>query len=392
MTLRMLFVSVSAVVLAVLLVSWVSYRRAATQPAAGELSAFAREVDLAPLGRVAVYEEGRVKSFDSYASAMMQFVSGPHRINGNPQGFSYLDLMLRPEAYAHAAVIYVKNKPLRGEIAGVLGDAVTGEQVRAFTKTGMISEELLLDPRVQELLDRKRRDLIRTAKAVQQIETGMAVKQSRVLAMNLALVPPVGAQAEQQPWMTIGESGPQARTPELAAAWGAFTQAWRDQDAPGVNGAAVRLASLLPQVNPDLYPDQERLSWESWYFRAGNMTWVWLVYLLSVVFLVMSVAYRWSGARWIGLAVFLVAFGLHTFALLLRWYVTGRWPNSNMFEAVTTSAWFGGCAAVIMEIVVRGTPMRTLFALGSAVASMVALMCVHFMPVQLNANVSNMMP
>jgi cytochrome c-type biogenesis protein CcsB len=192
--------------------------------------------------------------------------------------------------------------------------------------------------------------------------------------------------------MTIGESGQQARTPQLTAAWGAFTQAWRDQDADGVNGAAVKLASLLPQVNPDLYPNQDRLAWESWYFRSGNMTWVWLVYLLSVVFLVMSLAYRWPAAQRIGLGVFLVAFGLHTFALLLRWYVTGRWPNSNMFEAVTTSAWFGGCAAVIMEILVRRSPMRTLFALGSAVASMVALMCVHFMPVQLNAGVSNMMP
>ncbi len=42
MTRRMLIVSVSAAVLAVLLVSWVSYRRAATRPAVGEPSAFAR--------------------------------------------------------------------------------------------------------------------------------------------------------------------------------------------------------------------------------------------------------------------------------------------------------------------------------------------------------------
>jgi hypothetical protein len=39
--------------------------------------------------------------------------------------------------------------------------------------------------------------------------------------------------------------------------------------------------------------------------------------------------------------LFAIAFGLHTFALILRWYISGRWPNSNMFEAVTTSSWFG---------------------------------------------------
>jgi cytochrome c-type biogenesis protein CcsB len=392
MTRRMLIVSVSAAVLGVLLVAWVWYRGAAARPAVSEPSAFARQVDLAPLGRVAVYEEGRVKSFDSYASATLQFVSGPHAINGNPDGFSYLDLMLRPDLYAHAAVIYVKNKPMRGEIAAALGASMTGEQVKAFRKTGMISEELLLDPGVGQLLDRKRRDLIRTAKAVQQIETAMFVKQSRVLERNLALVPPAGEHAVQRPWTTVEELGQQAQTLEFTAAWGAFTQAWKAREADDVNSAAVRLAALLPQVNPELYPNQDRLAWESWYFQANNMTWVWLIYLLSVVLLVMSVVYRWSAARRIGLGVFLLAFGLHTFALLLRWYVSGRWPNSNMFEAVTTSAWFGGCLAVIMEILVRRTPMRTLFALGSAVASMVALMCVHFMPVQLNANISNRMP
>ncbi|MHC4208843.1 MAG: cytochrome c biogenesis protein CcsA [Planctomycetota bacterium] len=402
MTRRMVIVSVSAAVLSALLVAWVWYRGAAARPAAPEPSAFALAVDLAPLGRVAVYEQGRLKSFDSFASASMQYVSGPHRINGNPAGFSYLDLMLRPDVYAHVAVVYVKNKPLRREIAGALGESMTGEQFTTFTKSGMISAELLLDPRVGELLDRKRRDLIRTAKPVQQIETGLFVKQPRVLRGNLALVPPAaGEGAEYEPWMTIDrfaqQAGPsdasrQGVASDLAGAWDAFTAAWQDQDVAGVNEGAARLASLLPQVNPGLYPDQDRLAWESWYFRAGSMTWVWLVYLLSVVFLMMSVVYRWAAARWIGLGVFVFAFGLHTFALLLRWYVSGRWPNSNMFEAVTTSVWFGGCLAVVMEILVRRRPMRTLFALGSAVASMVALMCVHFMPVQLNASVSNMMP
>jgi ABC-type transport system involved in cytochrome c biogenesis permease subunit len=63
-----------------------------------------------------------------------------------------------------------------------------------------------------------------------------------------------------------------------------------------------------------------------------------------------------------------------------------------MFEAVTTSMWFGGCLALVLELLVRRSPLRGLFALGSAVASMIALMCAHFMPVYLNPNISNKMP
>jgi cytochrome c-type biogenesis protein CcsB len=90
--------------------------------------------------------------------------------------------------------------------------------------------------------------------------------------------------------------------------------------------------------------------------------------------------------------MFFGAFAMHTFAVMLRWYVAQRWPNSNMFEAVTTAAWFGGCLAIVLEIALRKSPMRNVFALGSAAASMCALMAVHFLPLSLSPNISNMMP
>lgn len=433
---RMVIVSSSAAAAALLLILAMVYRRQADRPAAPQPSAFARAVDLSPLDRVAAYDDGRLKSYESFAGSMMQFVSGPHNINGNPDGFSYLDLMLRPDRYQGTPVIYVKSKPLRGKIVAALRRSMDealplqlahqaqthglsrqdlaaseqeirdrfDQQTAAFVKTGLIPEEMLLDGAVTEMLAVMERDLIRTAKAVRQVQSGLNVKHPEVLRGSLKLVPPFerGPEARNRPWMTFDELADMSPEPltesdreardGILESWASLVAAWTGQDAGGVNAAAVRLADLLANVNPDIYPDQARLGWESWYFRAGNMTWVWLIYLLSVVLLVMSVAYRWSAARWIGLGVFALAFGLHTSALVLRWYVSGRWPNANMFEAVTTAAWFGGCLAVLLEIIVRRTPMHGLFALGSAVASMTALMCAHFLPVQLNANISNKMP
>jgi cytochrome c-type biogenesis protein CcsB len=144
--------------------------------------------------------------------------------------------------------------------------------------------------------------------------------------------------------------------------------------------ATTNLASLDP------------LPLESWYFAARNMTWVWLFYAASLVPLLLAVVFRWRGAHWVGMSMFMLAFGFHTSALLLRWYVSGRWPNSNMFEAVTTAAWWGGLAAIVLELFVRRFPVRGLFAVASAVGSMVALMCAYFMPVGLDPNIRNMMP
>ncbi len=435
MTRRMVLVSGGAGALVAFLIMSVVYRYRTSQPAVSPAlearAAFAAQLDLEPFRRISVYEDGRLKSFDSFASSMMFFVSGPHAISGNPDGVSYLDLMFNPEAYTDADIVYVKSKPMRGDIGQTLrrsldeslqamasSDGLTPAQaaqreaevfrtfdgrIGRFAKTGLISPEMLLDSRVQDLLEVKERDLIRTARAVQQIRTALGVMQPEVLQRSLRIVPPPGGGVDE-PWITIDEldrrlrfgavpAGEDAdRAGQILAGWTRLAGAWRSEDAAGVNAAVAQVAGELPLVNAGLYPDQDRLAWETWYFRVKNMTWVWLVYLLSVVLLLMSIAYRWQPARMAGLAVFAIAFGLHTFALVLRWYVSGRWPNSNMFEAVTTSVWFGGCLAIFLELFVRRTAMRSLFALGSGVASMVALMCVHFLPVQLNANISNKMP
>ncbi len=382
-------------------------RAQSSPPVAGD---FASAVDLETLGTLAVYNRGRVKSFESFSKEMMQFVSGNRLIDGQSPAFTYLDLMIRPERYAGRDIVFIKMKLMRAQIAEALrragaGDSVTDFEVRMerFLRSGLIAENLLRTEPVLNLLDHWRADLMRTAPKVDVIESALGVKQPQLLKRNLAVVPPPGGGFDD-PWFTLDDvSMDFARatrtiplTPELhqqlSIAWNSFLNSWQEGDADKVNAAIADLARLLPTVNPEVYPAQSRLAWESWYFRAGNLTWVWILYLFTIVPLLMSIVYRWPAARWIGLLMFAGAFGLHTFAILLRWYVADRWPNSNMFEAITTAAWFGGCFAVVIELLVHRTPMRNLFALGSAVASMVALMAVKFFPLQLSPNISNMMP
>ena len=167
--------------------------------------------------------------------------------------------------------------------------------------------------------------------------------------------------------------------------------AWREEDAGAVNTHVVRLASLLPAISPAFYPSPGRLQMESWYFRYKSMTWVWLAYLAGVIPLLMSVIYKWDRARTLGMALFVVAFALHTASVVIRWYISGRWPNANMFEAVTTAAWFGGVGAMALEWFARRSALRNLFALGSAVMSMLALMAAYFLPAQLDSTIQNKM-
>ena len=107
MTKRMLFVCTSATMLFITLIGWIVASSAASKAAPPQRSEFAQQVDLTPLKSIAVYDEGMLKSFDSFASSMMQHISGPHAINGHTDAFAYLDIMLRPQVYEDVDVIFV---------------------------------------------------------------------------------------------------------------------------------------------------------------------------------------------------------------------------------------------------------------------------------------------
>lgn len=370
-------------------------------------SEFARAVDLEAWGTLAVHHEGRLKSFDSFARTMMTFVTGPRRYRDQSPSFTYLDLAFRPRDYFDADVLYVKNKSMRAQIAQSLeSEPVSLEdgfraRMERFIDKGLISPRLVNAPAVRDLVEVWRQDVVRTEKFVTMLDNAQAVAQPNVLHRMLRVVPPPGGSFET-PWLALQELGPAfdadprladlSQRQELLDDYAALQRAWGDEDAEAVNEALARLTATLPTVDPGLYPSQDRLGWESWYFKAKSMTWVWLLYMPALVLLLLSMVYRWPMARRLGMATFLVAFGFHTFALGLRWYVSGRWPNSNMFEAVTTAAWFGGAVALVCELFVRRSAMRNVFALGSAAASMVALMAAHFLPVALTPNIGNMMP
>jgi len=395
-------------------------KAAEPQPPSSEAPSFAERVDLTPLGMIAVQNDGRLKSFSSFANEMMGFVSGPREIAGQSQLFTYLDMLFRPDVYRDADVIYVKGAGPRARIIAAVKQAEQGPDIdarmKAFEKTGLISETLLSRPQVAAVLREMRQDLVRTAKVVDAISSAIRVKDPQFLLARLRIVPRGDGNASE-PWHGISEvmfsdgkepvpgamlllaeqkSAPEDLSPEAAAAvgdaWRALVNGWLRGDVDAVNASAKALASALPAVDAASYPDQSRLAWEHWYFANDQMTRTWLVYMAASVFLVLGFVWKWPRARTAGFAIFGVALALHTVAVMLRWYISGRWPNSNMFEAVTTAAWMGAFSAVFIEWFVRRTAMYSVFALGGAVSAMVALMAAHFLPAQLNPNISNMMP
>ncbi len=384
----------------------------------GGAGTFAGALDLSPLDRAAVYHRGRLKSFQSFAEEVIAQIAGRAGVHEpgtedarpHPADFAYLDLMIRPDRYEGEPLIFMKNKPMRATLAqrlvmaGTMDDAASAR----FMDTGLISIPALLSPPSTELIGAWSRDLVRTAKFVDQLENAVSLAGWETLRDLLRVVPPPTG-GDQAPWLSVndlwGGAGADTATAteamaaqinsdtrrQMQVAWARFVEAWRVQNAPDANAALAEFCGLAPSVAPDLYPSRARLGMEAWYFEAKSLVWGWVIYLLAVAVLLMGVAFRWDSARVVGLGMFAAGLLVQTASLGLRWYVAGRWPNSNMFEAVMTSVWFGAIVAVVLEVIARRTPVRNLFAIGAGAASMAAMMSAQF-ATKLDASINNIMP
>ena len=353
---------------------------------------FEEQVDMKPWGdQVAVFTEGRVKSYETFARSFMPYIMGSKKYNGQSATFTYFDMMLRPDRYADKDFIFVKHKGLRASIATELDtfNPELKDRLARFVKTGLISRELLQTQLVQSLLTRLRRDNRRFASPIEVIDSAIGASDPRNLWASLKIVPPSSGSAGD-PWNTLDT----LENKEIVDTWQRMVIAWQAGDAQTTNVELATLSTLIPALGAgtEAYPKAGKLKLESMYFRLGNLTWVWLVYLVSVVLLLMAFVYRFKTIGRVGTTFFVLAVLLNTLAVVWRWYVSGRFPNANMFEAITTSAWMGGLFAILMEFYLRKTSMKYLLPLGAAITAMVALLAVRLYPLELNPHISNKMP
>ncbi len=353
---------------------------------------FADSVDMSPWSdRVAVFTDGRVKSFETFARSYMPYIMGPRKYRSQEATFTYFDMLIRPEKYVGEDIIYVKHKGLRAAIIEVVDTSNPEVLTRmdSFMKNGLVSREILQKDAVRSLLSRLRQDVRRFATPVEQIQGAVGASNPQLMWNRLKIVPPESG-LFHQPWKIISPTTDET----IITAWETLIIAWQNEDAASVNAQLELLSRLLPPLakGSDIYPPSIKLKLESFYFRMGNFTSIWLVYLVSTVLLLMAFVYRFKRVGKLGIAIFILAVSLNTAAVIWRWYVSGRYPNTNMFEAVTTAAWMGGLFGILMELFVRRTSMKYVFSLGAAIAAMVALLTVRLYPLELNPHISNKMP
>ncbi len=381
---------------------------------------FVEGLDVAAIQLVAVQEDGRVKTFDSLAREKLKHVVGSKLARAQEPVVVYLDMMLNPEQYRDANIIFVKKPAMRRDIIeGVKSltppqarqGVISGVELNRFEETGFVSLNFIDHNVVRTALSELRRDLMRSNKAVGEIMRARNIADPRFLHAMLKVIPPPGM-TDVDPWypiaqlfgsqgVTQGGSGhdhgeipgvSEELSRKILASWSGLQTAWANEDVTLASTSLNELAAIFPTIEPDLYPSPGRLSLEHWYYKSVKMTWVWILYFLALPLLLMAVVYKFKWARIAGLGFFSIGFAAHTASIIIRWVLAERIPNANMFEAVVASAWFGGVIAIVYEIICRKKALKNMGAMCASAYAMVAMMVGYYSPVSLNSDITTVMP
>ena len=378
---------------------FMSARRPASPPA----GLFASRVDLSAVDAMPVMTDGRIVTFATHSEATLRVIAGSASLNGRTSVFDYLDMTFRPERYSSHPVLFIKNAEFRRELALRIAraaetapDDALSRSIQSLETERRIAPDVLNHPSVNAALDRLSADSIRFDEPIRSLRRAAQLSRPDTLEQLFAFLPPQAA-SDRDRWLPASALGGQASNETDAKLIALFESArteWRAENADALRGIfndlAVAQREELGRL-PDGAFDESRLSWETRYLRWKRLTWIWIVYLLSASALLASAVRDNRRIGDAGLGLFGLAFALNTAMILLRWYVSGRWPSANLFEAVIACAWLGGLTTVILII---AAPRRIAlpFALAASLASVPALAAAHFLPSALNPSISNMAP
>jgi ABC-type transport system involved in cytochrome c biogenesis permease subunit len=367
--------------------------RAGSPPVAApaDLQALDRALDWSAAKLIAIQDGGRYRTLDSFARESLQAMTGRESLPGLSPLASLLELTFNRDAYADVPLIYIRDKGIRIHLSTQLGD----EARRRIRETGYATLRDLYDPRLLQRLQ-ELEPRFEMNKAVGRVRHAEAV--AKFCDRLLRIVPRPGHDANET-WLNPRELTPSlpadvltgfGQSPEriareigppvpgidarhavaVLAPWASLQGGWLKRDREGVQRSLDRLAETLPTLaDAGVYPSAAQRRAELLYYSSDKMTWGYAIYLVGTLFGVAALVTRWRWLWWTSMGWLVLAAGLHAFGIALRWYILGRIPVANMFEAVTAGAWVAVVVGILAEFLTRSR----LFLVGGGVTGFFAL-------------------
>jgi ABC-type transport system involved in cytochrome c biogenesis permease subunit len=154
----------------------------------------------------------------------------------------------------------------------------------------------------------------------------------------------------------------------------AILGAYLKSDVKNFNLEVARYAGHLEKTSPPLW-DEKKTHWET-YFNHVSPFYVSIpLYVMAFLMALFGWLFRYRPFNWSAFTLIALTFALHTAAIVLRVYISGRPPITNLYATAVVIGW--GCVLLgsIVELVFR----NGLGNIVAAVAGFLTLIIAYFL-------------
>jgi cytochrome c-type biogenesis protein CcsB len=310
--------------------------------------------ELDPLRTIAVQDGGRAKPLDTFARETARRVSGARPFTGGESvaGLDPVEWVVSMLAGAHswrqAPVVRVTHAGLR-EAARV----PAGKDRFSFNELATHEPFVRAAEAVHEKLRRGER-LDPIEQEIATLYDTLSVMAGLFSGESLRIVPPPSGDPHDT-WLSLGELDrlPEGHARRVRSLLSALLSAYRAGDHEGVHAAGSALKTRLAEMGAGVYPSSRDLATELRYNTLKPFRLAWVAYLVAFLLMLASFPLQSRLMAWSGIGAAALGFGVHSYGMVLRTFISGRPPVTNMYESVIFVAWGAVLFALVFEAVYK---------------------------------------
>ena len=342
-----------------------------------------------PIRKLPVQDAGRVKPFDTFARETLQMIYGKqtfeHPTGGKREAIEVVMtwMLAAPlKLWDDQKFVQVNHKGLKESLQ------------LAATEKYFSPNELMGNSRLPLVLQelgsfrQTKQKLTPYFQAAQRLESQLGMYQAIKQGVALRVAPPTPEEqkaadeqaaanpgrVEPQKWLTVNElqGELQEKFAKLAGAFarslpgkdGTVPAAPEGSDTTTLKAAVDEFMAAAQARNPELYPTMKDIDLEVHLNTFHPFMFTWIMYLIAAILFGVAWHMKTALPYRLGWVAASLALCLHIYGFILRIYLTGRPPVSNMYESVIWVS-FGTIAfAMVFEAMYK---RRFIMLAGSAV-------------------------
>lgn len=302
----------------------------------------------AKFGRLVIQDAGgRMKPINTFSSELLRKVSHANSYKGMNPDQVFLSMSQYAQFWIEIPLVYMRegNDSIR-KIIGVDAKMVKAPFIAFFDEKGNYKLSPYLDAAYKAANPNQfEKDFIETDKKVNLMESALSGRILKIFPI------PNDPNNKWVSALELGEAGLKGMDSTytksvLPLYFGSLNQASQTGDFKNADDLVESLNGFQKKFGSKVRPSEDKIDLEILYNKYDILPKLFFCYALSGIFMLIFTLFSiFFDKKYLRVTVngfhilIAVFFGLHTVALIARWYISGHAPWSNAYEAIIYVAW-----------------------------------------------------